>query len=302
MYRLFHTLMIVVVFWAGALTAHAAERPPMVDVHLHFNWDQQELVSAEEAVATLKAHNIVRAIAFSTPSDNVLALREAGGDLIVPYFSPYITGRSRDNWYRDPKVLVQAREGLEQGKYYGIGELHLVSSLGAHRNTEVFLGLVDLAKEFNVPMLIHTEASDHRYLQPICENNASVRILWAHAGGALGPEHSRGILEKCDNVWIELSARGPQHYGGLADAQGNLRPGWEAVFKAYPDRFMFGTDPVWRAFQVNRWYEADEGWKHYNEFYEFHRAWLKKLDPDLARRIGHDNALAFLAYVPYVNP
>jgi predicted TIM-barrel fold metal-dependent hydrolase len=289
--------MIVMVFTFGLGVARANDKPPTVDVHLHFNWDQEELVSAEEVVAALEAHNVVRAIAFSTPSDNVLKLRAAGGDRIVPFFSPYITGLSRSNWFRDPKVLEQARRGLAAGKYHGIGELHLISGLGARRDTPIFLGLVALAKEFDVPMLIHTEASDYRYLLPICKQNPTLRILWAHAGGLLGPEHSRGLLRECSNVWIELSARGPQHYGGLVDAQGKLRAGWAEVFGEFPERFMMGTDPVWHAYQANRWYEADEGWQHYDEFYAFHQGWLAQLPAALAERIRYKNAAAFLAYI-----
>jgi hypothetical protein len=36
---------------------------------------------------------------------------------------------------------------------------------------------------------------------------------------------------------------------------------------------MTGTDPVWNAHQIYRWYEADEGWQHYDDFLRFHRHW-----------------------------
>ena len=283
-----------------ALAAPAAgeDLPPMVDIHIHFNWDHEELVSAEEAVAILEDHNVVKAVAFSVPSDNVLTLAEAGGERIVPYFSPYITGRSRDTWYRDPRVLEAAREGLEQGLYQGIGELHLVPALGAHRDTPVFRGPVDLALEVDVPMLIHTEVSSHEYLVPLCQGHPELRILWAHAGGYIGPEHSRALLQACDNVWVELSARGPRHYGGLVEDDGRLKPRWARLFADFPGRFMVGTDPVWRGYEVTSWYAADEGWQHYDRFHDFHKGWLAQLPDDLARRLRHDNAMAFLEAGP----
>lgn len=50
------------------------------DVHLHYNWDQQEILSAQQAVAILRQHQVKLAVVFSTPSENALRLREAGGD------------------------------------------------------------------------------------------------------------------------------------------------------------------------------------------------------------------------------
>jgi predicted TIM-barrel fold metal-dependent hydrolase len=72
-----------------------------------------------------------------------------------------------------------------------------------------------------------------------------------------------------------------------------LHAGWKALLEKYPDRFMVGTDPVWKAHQVNRWYEADEGWKHYDKFISFHRKWLKELPADVEEKIRLENALAF---------
>jgi len=269
---------------------------PFADVHLHFNWDQEELVSAEEALATLNKHNVVFAVVFSVPSENALKLSRLKPKSIIPFFSPYITGHSRNNWYYDAKVLERAREGLQQGIYKGIGELHVISGLGPRRDNPILQGLLTLAAEFDVPFNIHTETSDYRFLAPVCKQHPKVRFLWAHAGGVLGPEHSEGIMKACPNVWIELSARDPNHYGGLLDDQGKLRKGWYDIITRYPDRFMIGTDPVWNAHQVNRWYEADEGWKHYHEFIQFHRKWMKALPPDVEEKLRLKNALSFFNF------
>ncbi|VAX00817.1 hypothetical protein MNBD_GAMMA21-2289 [hydrothermal vent metagenome] len=266
---------------------------PFADVHLHFNWDQEELVSAEEALAILNKHNVVFAVVFSVPSDNALKLSKLKPDTIIPFFSPYISGHSRNNWFYDPKVLERARAGLQQGIYQGIGELHVISGLGPRRDNPVLQGLFSLAAEFNVPFNIHTETSDYRFLAPLCQQHPKVRFLWAHAGGILGPEHSEGILKACSNVWIELSARDPKHYGGLLDDHGNLRKGWYDIITRYPDRFMLGTDPVWNAHQVNRWNEADEGWKHYSKFIQFHRKWIKSLPEEVEKKLRLENALRF---------
>ena len=274
--------------------AFAADKPPaFADIHLHFNWDQEELVSAEEALAVLDKHNVTFGVVFSVPSANALKLSKISDGRVIAFFAPYITGHSRTNWFRDKRVLVQARKGLEEGLYKGIGELHIISGLGPRRDNEIFQGLLKLAAEFNVPFNIHTEASDYRFLKPICQQHKDVRFLWAHAGGVLGPEHSEGIIKACPNVWIELSARGPQHYGGLVDDDGRLRKGWKAMLVKYPDRFMVGTDPVWKAYQANRWDQANEGWLHYDEIIAFHRKWLKELPSEVEEKIRLTNALKF---------
>jgi hypothetical protein len=270
------------------------ETPPMADTHLHFNWDQEELLSAQEAVQRLRSENVVLAIVSSVPSDNAAKLRDAGGEWIIPFYTPYITGRSRYDWYYDARVVRRTRDALASGRYFGIGEVHFISGLGPRRDNKVFLGLLDLAREFDVPVMIHTDASSYEYLLPICKRNPDIRFQWAHAGGVLGPVQIRALMERCSNVWVELSARDPWHYGNFTDEQGKLLPGWWELFHRFPNRFMTGTDPVWNAHQMYRWYEADEGWDHYAQLNEYHRAWLQQLPRDAQTRILLTNAENFL--------
>ncbi len=286
---LYTYLLLAILFIANKGMANE----PFADVHLHFNWDQEELISAQDALAILDKHNVVFAVVSSVPSENALKLSKLKPNRIIPFFSPYISGHSRNNWYYDSKVLERARAGLQQGIYKGIGELHIISGLGPRRDNPVLQGLLLLAAEFNVPFNVHTETSDFRFLEPLCKQHPKVRFIWAHAGGILGPEHSAGLIKACNNVWIELSARDPAHYGGLLDDQGKLRKGWYDVIRRYPDKFMVGTDPVWNAHQVNRWYEADEGWNHYHEFIKFHREWMKTLPAEVEEKLRLKNAMSF---------
>lgn len=266
---------------------------PMADIHLHFNWDQEELVSAQEAIQLLRDHNVVLAVVTSTPAANAVKLRKAGGDWIYPILSPYLTGYSRNNWFRDDTLLVKMRKMLQTGQYYGIGEVHSVVGLGPARDSKVFSGLVKLADEFDVPMLLHTEASSYKYFEKICTKFPRVRFLWAHAGGILGPVDSETVLEKCSNVWIEMSARDPHHYGSFLNKDGTIPTQWLRIFKKYPDRFMTGTDPVWKAQELHRWDRADEGWLHYSMFNKFHRDWLEQLPVSLGEKIRLTNAQKF---------
>jgi hypothetical protein len=56
---------------------------------------------------------------------------------------------------------------------------------------------------------------------------------------------------------------------------------------------MTGTDPVWNAYQIYRWYEADEGWDHYDDFLRFHRNWLKQLPATVEKKVRLTNAQGF---------
>jgi len=266
---------------------------PMADVHLHYNWDHAEVISAREAVETLRENNVQLAVVFSVPSEQARQLAEAGAGWIIPFYSPYYDAANRYGWFYDPKVVSKARKALASGYYKGLGEIHLVSGLGPKRDNPVLQGLFKLADEFSVPINIHTDASNYRYLLPLCQQYPRVRFIWAHAGGIMGPEDMRGLFSACDNVWVEFSARDPWHYGNLTDNKGQLLDGWVDVITEYADRFMLGTDPVWNAHQMYRWYEADEGWSHYTQLNRYHRQWIKQLPEAVKSKLLLANAQRF---------
>ncbi len=294
------TLTIAILIYIPACTnTHDARQvtnlnsTPFADIHLHYNWDQEEIIDPETVVQRLKNENIVLGVVSSMPSDNALKLRKAGGDWIIPLFSPYITPPHRQSWYLDDAVVEQAREGLENNKYFGIGELHLWSGLPPRQDNKVLLALFDLAEKHNVPFLLHTESSDAKYIIPICQRHSKVRILWAHAGGILKPADVEKAMQLCPNLWIELSARDPWRYNTLVDEEGRLPVAWRELIIRYPDRFMTGSDPVWGVTKTQRWDEPDEGWDHLHELIEFHRKWISELPANVEEQVRLTNALKF---------
>ena len=269
------------------------ELAPFADIHLHFNWDHEELLSAKEAVKILEDHNVVLAVVSSVPSHYSLKLKEAGGDWIIPLVTPYYHAGNRLNWYFDKTLVGKIRKLVETGDYAGIGEVHLATGVGQRRDNPVIVGLLDLAKEFNLPFLIHTDAGDYRYFLPICKKYPDVRFLWAHAGGVLGPKQLNPLMEACPNVWLDMAGRDPWHYDYFAYDDYSLLEGWRELIIKYQDRVMTGTDPVWNAHQIYRWYEADEGWSHYSDFHHFHRHWMKRFTPEIERKLRLTNAQKF---------
>lgn len=282
------SLLWLVVF--TVTTGCAAGPEPFADIHLHYNWDHEEVTAPAAAVATLREHNVVLGVVAGVPSDHAVKLSAVGGGFILPIFSPYIENQSRYNWFRDPRVLEQARQALASGTYVGIGEIHI--GIGAYTDSPIFRGLLGLAREHAVPVLVHTDASDHRFFSPVCQEFADVRFLWAHAG-ALGPGQVEAMLRACPNVWVEFSARDPWHYGNFVRDDGVLPDAWRTLIVDNPERFMTGTDPVWNAEESNRWFEANQGWEHYAELIAFHRAWLAQLPDAVEERVRLTNALEF---------
>jgi hypothetical protein len=288
-----HKIPILLLLLLTSAVAQASP-PPFADIHLHFKWDQKEIISAEEVVQKLKANNIVLATVAGMPPELALELSEAGWPWVLPLFSPYKDAIHRNIWFTDQTVIEDAEKGLASGRYAGIGEVHVWANFGPRQDNAVLTGLLALAEKYQVPFMIHTEASSHEFLQPICQGLPQVRFLWAHAGGRLGPDSVEQLMEQCPNVWVEVSARDPWRYHSLVDEQNQLLPGWRELFIQYQDRFMTGTDPVWNVRFGQSWDRADEGWSHYEQLLDFHRQWLKQLPPEVEEKIRLRNAQRFL--------
>lgn len=275
-----------------AVAAGDTKLPPMADIHTHYNGEQVGVTSPEEAIAALKRNNITLAVVIGTPPELALDIKRAGGDWIVPIFSPYLDASYRKTWFNDTNVLVAAEKALKSGQYHGIGEIHLRHVLGPRRDNPVMLGLIELGIKYDVPLMIHTEASSEKYFEPVCLKYPKARFLWAHAGGLLKADQVGRLMESCPNVWVEFSARDPWRYiySHIVDDSGKLLPGWTALIRKYPSRFMTGSDPVWPVDNLHRWDEPDTGWQEIDRFLAFHRKWLNQLPPELAQKVRLENA------------
>ena len=271
----------------------AAGEDSFADVHVHFNWDQKEVVDAPAIVARLRGARVAFAVVAGTPSHLALELREAGGDLIVPLFSPYTHELGRQDWYLDPRTVQLAEAGLRSGAYRGIGEVHFMQGFRPLGDNRIFLQLLALAERHQVPVLVHIDASSADPFIGICRRNPGTMLALAHAGGVLDASQVRRIIDACDNVVVEFSARDPWRYGGLTGDDGHLLPAWRELVLAYPQRFMTGTDPVWKVTRTQSWDQADDGWDYFGQLIAYHRAWLAGLPDPVEQMIRLDNARRF---------
>jgi predicted TIM-barrel fold metal-dependent hydrolase len=187
---------------------------------------------------------------------------------------------------------------LASRKYRGIGELHLIGGFALRwRKSDVLKGLLALAVEYDVPVLVHTEFSRAEPTLSICTGNPENRIVLAHAGAALPPAEVERVLRDCPNVWMDMSARDPWRFlrFPIADENGRLLPEWEALVLRYPERFVVGSDAVWPVERLDAWDQADTGWQRIGTFLDFHRRWCSFLPPTIARKVLLENAAALFA-------
>jgi hypothetical protein len=264
------------------------------DSHIHLNWDHLEETSAQQVVDILKQHNVGVTIVAGTPSELALELRKTGGDWIIPFFSPYIHELGKRDWYLDEEVVKRADQGLKNGQYYGIGEVHFMNGFQPKTDNPIFLQLLGLARQYKVPMLIHIDSGNELTFQRLCAANPDIKMIFAHAGGNLRPGHIEKILKHCDNVWIDFAARDPWRYDGISNQDHTLLPEWKQLVLNYPDRFITGTDPVWKVTRWSTWDTGDEGWTHYQKLYDFHWSWLNDLPVDVRKKIAWENTQELL--------
>lgn len=285
-------LRILIIFITQASNVSASEI--FADSHIHFNWDHREETSTQEVVDILKQHNVGLTIVAGTPSELALELREKGGNWIIPFFSPYIHESGKRDWYMDEQVIKNAEQGLKDGQYYGIGEIHFMNGFQPKTDNGIFLKLIKLAEKYDVPMLIHIDSGNEQTFKNLCLANPKIKMIFAHAGGNLRPSHIEKILVSCNNVWVDFAARDPWRYDGISEEDHTLLPEWKKLVLQYPDRFITGTDPVWKVTRWSTWDTGDEGWTHYQKLYDYHWAWLNDLPDDVRKKIAWENTQTLL--------
>lgn len=280
----------------GLLSNQVRSEPsPIADIHLHWKWNQKEITSAEQALATLDAQNVRLAIVTGTPPQLALELQALAPERIVAIYGPYRIPGEWSTWYRDKDLIERVRTALASGQYHGIGELHMIGGFVTHWRKPLIAELFRLAAEFDVPVLLHTEFSRADYTLGLCQAYPETRFLWAHAGAMLAPAEVRRVLDGCDNLHAELSARDPWRHvaNPIVDQEGTLLPAWRELILDFSDRLMVGSDPVWPVEQLNPWDESDSGWQELPRFLGFHRSWLSQLPDDVDEAIRWRNAFRF---------
>ena len=157
---------------------------------------------------------------------------------------------------------------MESGIWRGIGELHLFAG---DRDSPVFRGLVEMATQRDLPLLIH---GDPAVIDRLYEIAADATVIWAHAGAYPYSELLADYLARHPRLFVDLSVRDAR-----IAPEGRLAEAWRLLFLAHLERFMIGVD----TFSVARWRAFDSVTADI-------RAWLAQLPPDIAARLARENA------------
>ncbi len=273
MTRVFALIPAAFALLLAAGPAAAAEPLPIFDAHIHYSHDAVKQVPPKEAVAALRAAGLKKALVSSSDDNGTQLLIKEAPDLIVPALRPYRRRGETGTWMHDPTVIDYVEGLLRRHTYHAIGEFH---AFGADIETPVMQRMIALAKEHSLLLHAHSDADA---VERIFKTDPGARVLWAHSGFDR-PEKVREMLGKYPNLWADLAFR-TEHASG-----GTIHPDWLAAFKAFPDRFMVGTDTF-----------APERWYYVKEHAEYSREWLASLPKDLAENIAYRNAEEMLKAV-----
>ncbi|MGV6827732.1 MAG: amidohydrolase family protein [bacterium] len=286
---------MAILMWCVSPVLADDSSSPIADIHLHWKWNQKEITTPEQAVALLRENQVELAVVMGTPPELALELKQLAPEIVIPIYSLYRIPGEWSEWHRDDTMLTRARKALQSGQYHGLGEVHLIGGFISDWKNPVISGLFELAAEFDVPVLVHTEFSRADYTLGFCQAHPDTRFLWAHAGSILSVTEVERVLKACPNMWVELSARDPwRHQIRPISSDGKkLVPEWQELVIRYSDRFMVGSDTVWPVEQLNPWDEPDSGWQELNRFLDFHRSWLQHLPQQEQQQIRLLNARAF---------
>lgn len=288
----FTLVLMTLCCWSQILLA-AETHDKIFDTHIHYKWDQAEITSPQQAIHILEQAGIRKAVVIGKPAPMALELYQLAPQRIIPIYGPYGYTDDKLTWQFRTSLIEEARQGLASGQYKGIGELHLIGGMAMHwRRSKVFVALLDLAKQYQVPLLVHTEYYSTRPTLEICQQNPQNRFIFAHAGAILKPKQIEKILLTCPNVMMDLSARDPWRYveNPITNEKGKLLQDWETLVLKHAERFFVGSDPVWPVDRGINWDEPDSGWEHLSKYIAFHRRWAEFLPAEIREKILWSNA------------
>lgn len=255
-------LVLALLPMAGAAWAQRA----LIDTHIHYSHDAWEMLPPAKAIEVLREAGLKRAFVSSSSDDGTQMLYRLAPDLVVPVLRPYRRRGETGTWVRDDSVPAMLEQRLDAYTYAGIGEFHV---FGDDADLPVMRRVIELAHRHRIFLHAH---SDSAAVERIFARNPQARVLWAHSGFD-HPGRIRALLERFPNLWCDLAFRSEQA------SDGSVEPAWRALFEAFPDRFMLGTDTF-----------APERWFYVVEHAAWSRAWLNDLPVELAENIAWRNA------------
>jgi len=244
--------------WAGQ---------PFFDAHLHYNAEDLEKHPPEKIVSILANQNLSKAVVTGRPPEQALLLYERAPSLILPILGVYRTQAEKQTWMNDSSLPKRVENSLAEGKWRGIGELHIFAT---DRRSPVFLRIVELAAMHSVPLLMHC---DPAVIDTLFAHAPEAKVVWAHAGTFPYPSLLRDYLGRYPNLYIDLSVRDDRvaPFGTIAEP-------WEWILMEFSDRFLVGIDTY-----------RTERWDSYPKLVKKTQTWLDQLPLEASAAISYRN-------------
>ena len=254
-------------------SACAVERLRVFDAHMHYNIEARDQYPPAAVLEIFRKNNVRGVLANSRPNEgSALLLKAAPESLtIVPFIRVYRDRADYGTWHRNPEIVAMIErefaEGAMRGTVRGIGEFHLY---GDEAKSKEFAQIVAFAQKHDLWLHAH---SDEAALLYIFTLNPKAKVIWAHTGFSVATDRVAALMKQHADLMGELSYRNDITEGGKLSKQ------WRALFTAYPDRFMLGSD-CW----------VTERWAQYGEIMDYYQRWLAELPRDVGNKIAHRNA------------
>ena len=256
-------------------TAQAVEPLPVFDAHLHYNIEARESYPPAKVLEIFRQSNVRGILATSRPNEGSALLMKAAPTAnpaltVVPFIRVYRDRADYGTWHKNPEIVAMIEreyaEGVMKGKVRGIGEFHLY---GDEAKSKEFAQIVAFAQKNDLWLHAH---SDEAAIEAIFTLNPKAKVIWAHTGFSVATERVAALMKLHADLMGELSYRNDITDGG------KLSKAWRALFTAYPDRFLLGSD-CW----------VVERWAQYGEIMDYYQRWLAELPRDLATKIAYRN-------------
>ena len=253
-------------------SAFAVEPLRVFDAHMHYNIEARDQYPPAAVLEIFRKNNVRGILANSRPNEgSALLLKAAPESLtIVPFIRVYRDRADYGTWHRNPEIVAMIErefdEGAMRGKVRGIGEFHLY---GDEAKSKEFAQIVAFAQKHDLWLHAH---SDEAALLYIFTLNPKAKVIWAHTGFSVDTDRVAALMKQHADLMGELSYRNDITDGGKLSKQ------WRALFMAYPDRFMLGSD-CW----------VTERWAQYGEIMDYYQRWLAELPRDVGNKIAHRN-------------
>ena len=242
---------------------------PFFDTHLHYNAADAELFPAAEIISRLQQNGVSYAAVTSTPTDHSLALYQHAPQQILPLLGAYRSLADKISWVKDEQLPARLESLLKQGHWRGIGELHIFAD---DRHSPVFRRIILLAREHQLPLLIH---GDPAVIDTLYQIEPEATVIWAHGGTFAYTDLLADYLQRYPTLMIDLSVRDSR-----IAPQGQLDDAWYQLFNRYPERFLLGVDTY-----------ASGRWRNYADALAKIHHWLDQLPDEVAHQMAYQNAI-----------